>query len=61
MDFDDENSAQKPQAQPRDLGRLGVAEIKDYIAGLEEEIARARDMIVAKQAHGAKASGVFRS
>ncbi len=58
MDFDDEALAPKPQ--PKDLSRLGVEELKEYIAELEEEIVRANKTIAAKQAHGSSVEGLFR-
>jgi uncharacterized small protein (DUF1192 family) len=47
----DENEAQKPSTKLRDLQPLSVQELEDYIAELEEEIARADAMIAKKQAH----------
>ncbi|MFA5041616.1 MAG: DUF1192 domain-containing protein [Bdellovibrionales bacterium] len=40
---------QKPKL--RDLQQMGIGELEDYIAGLEEEIARADAMIAKKKAH----------
>jgi len=45
---------------PKDLSTLGVAELEAYIAGLEAEIARARDEIAARLAQRRGAEGLFR-
>ena len=37
---------QRQPVKPRDLTLLGIAELEEYIAGLESEIARARAEIV---------------
>lgn len=46
----------KPAA-PKDLSLMGIAELEEYIAGLEAEIARTRAEIAAKlgQRRGAEA------
>ena len=56
MDEDDLLPRQK-KPQPKDLSRLGVAELEEYIAGLEGEIARARTEIAHRlgQRQGAEA------
>ncbi|MBP2230687.1 uncharacterized small protein (DUF1192 family) [Azospirillum agricola] len=59
MSFEDlEPRTAKPA--PKDLNVLGVAELNDYIAGLEAEIARARAAIAAKQAQKSAAEAFFR-
>lgn len=59
MVFDDlEPRKQKPA--PKDLTTLSVAELNDYIAELEAEIARARGFIDAKQAHKNAAEAFFK-
>lgn len=59
MVFDDlEPRKQKPV--PKDLTTLSVAELNDYIAELEAEIARARTFIDAKQAHKNAAEAFFK-
>ncbi|MEW5705004.1 MAG: DUF1192 domain-containing protein [Pseudomonadota bacterium] len=60
MDFDDEDLPRKAKPKPKDLGCLGIEELKSYIAELEHEIARAKETIRAKQKHGAGAEGLFR-
>ncbi|MFO1060524.1 MAG: DUF1192 domain-containing protein [Dongiaceae bacterium] len=60
MDTDD-LEPQKKAVKPRDLDGMSVAELKDYIAGLEAEIGRARAKIAAKEAHRAGAAALFRS
>jgi uncharacterized small protein (DUF1192 family) len=59
MDDDDLPPGRKP-APPKDLTLLGIAELEDYIAGLEAEIARARAEIAAKQKHRGGADALFR-
>jgi uncharacterized small protein (DUF1192 family) len=50
----------RQKAPPRDLTLLGIAELEDYIAGLEEEIARARAEIGDKRKHGGAAAALFK-
>ena len=52
-----------PQRQPaklKDLTLLGIAELEEYIAGLESEIARARAEIVVKQMQRSGAESLFK-
>jgi uncharacterized small protein (DUF1192 family) len=52
-----------PQRQPaklKDLTLLGIAELEEYIAGLESEIARARAEIVVKQKQRSGAESLFK-
>lgn len=49
---------QKPKL--KDLTLLGVAELEEYIAGLEAEIARARAEIAAKQRQRTGAEALFK-
>jgi uncharacterized small protein (DUF1192 family) len=60
MDLD-ELEPRKKAPTPPDLDRMSVAELKDYIAGLEAEIARAAAKIDAKTAHLAGAAALFKS
>ena len=50
----------KPSAPPRDLAPLSIGELKDYIADLEAEIARARAAIQAKRGVRSGAESLFR-
>jgi len=55
-----EEPAVRPQiAKPLDLSRLSIHDLKDYIAGLEAEIMRAKAAIEAKQSHRAAADAFF--
>jgi len=45
---------------PPVLDMLGVAELQDYIAVLEGEIARVRGVIASKQAHAQAAASFFK-
>jgi uncharacterized small protein (DUF1192 family) len=52
-----------PQRQPpklRDLTLMGIAELEEYIAGLEGEVARARAEIAAKQKQRSGAEALFK-
>jgi len=46
--------------KPKDLTLLGIAELDEYIAGLESEIARARAEIAAKQRQRSGAEELFK-
>jgi len=46
--------------KPRDLGLLGVTELKDYILELKEEITRVESEIARKEAHLSGAEALFR-
>ena len=51
---------QRQKPKPKDLTLLGIAELEDYIAGLEGEIARARGEIAAKQRQRSGAEALFK-
>jgi uncharacterized small protein (DUF1192 family) len=51
---------QRQPVKPRDLTLLGIAELEEYIAGLEGEIARARAEIAAKQRQRTGAEALFK-
>ena len=51
---------QRQKPKPRDLTLLGIAELEEYIAGLEAEIARARQEIAAKQTQRTGAEALFK-
>jgi uncharacterized small protein (DUF1192 family) len=55
----DELEPQRAPAKLRDLGPLSVGELKDYIAALEEEIARAEAAIAKKEAHRGGLDALF--
>ncbi len=57
MDWE-EPMSKKPAK--KDLQPLSIAELTDYIAELEAEIQRARDVIAAKQKERQGAEGLFR-
>ena len=59
--IDDDDLA--PQRQPpklKDLTLMGIAELEEYIAGLEGEVARARAEIAAKQKQRSGAEALFK-
>ena len=51
---------QRQPPKPKDLTLLGIAELEEYIAGLESEIARARGEIAAKQKQRSGAEALFK-
>ncbi len=57
-DQDLEPLHKKPK--PKDLDVMSIEALKEYIAGLEAEIARARAAIVAKEDHRGAAEAVFK-
>jgi uncharacterized small protein (DUF1192 family) len=59
MDEDELLPTKKP-APLKDLTLLGIAELEEYIAGLESEIARARDEIAEKRKHRGGAEALFK-
>jgi uncharacterized small protein (DUF1192 family) len=59
MDDEELLPSRKP-APPKDLSLLGIAELEDYIAGLESEIARAQAEIAEKQKHRGGAEALFK-
>ena len=60
IDADDlEPQTPKPKAALRDLQPMSIWELEDYIASMEEEIARADAMIAKKQAHKSGIESLF--
>ena len=59
MDLED-LEPRKTAPKPRDLDSLSIQELRDYIAGLEAEILRAREKIAAKEAHLSGAASLFK-
>ena len=59
MDLD-ELEPRKQTPAPRDLDRMSVEELGEYIASLEAEILRVKAKIDAKKAHLAGAAALFR-
>jgi uncharacterized small protein (DUF1192 family) len=59
MDEDDLPASRKP-APLKDLTLLGIAELENYIAGLETEIARAQAEITEKRKHRGGAEALFK-
>jgi uncharacterized small protein (DUF1192 family) len=51
---------QRETAKPKDLSLLGVAELEEYIAGLEGEIARAQAEIAVKLGRRKGAEALFK-
>lgn len=59
--LEEESPRKKDAPEPRKLDLLGVAELKDYIAWLEGEIARVRAEIARKEAAGNAAAAFFKT
>ena len=59
MDLDDLEPRKQPP-KPKDLSGWGIEELETYIARLEAEILRARDVIKAKRAQKNAADVFFR-
>lgn len=59
MDTDDLDPIKK-KPQPKDLSRMSVGDLKDYIADLKAEIARAEAAIVKKDKARAGADSFFK-
>ena len=57
---DEELLPTKKPAPPKDLTLLGIAELEDYIAGLQGEIARAEAEIAEKRKHRGGAEALFK-
>jgi uncharacterized small protein (DUF1192 family) len=58
---DEEDLVPKNQPKkPKDLTLMGIAELEEYIAGLDAEIARARAEIAAKQKQRTGAEALFK-
>jgi uncharacterized small protein (DUF1192 family) len=58
MDEDDLLPGKKP-APPKDLTLLGIAELEEYIAAMQAEIARAEAEIAEKRKHRGGAEALF--
>jgi uncharacterized small protein (DUF1192 family) len=59
MDEEDLLPSRKPVA-PKNLTLMGIAELEEYISGLESEIARAQAEIAEKRKHRGGAEALFR-
>lgn len=59
--MDDEDlEPRHAKPKPKDLDVMSIEALKEYIAGLEAEIARAKAAIAAKEDHRSAADAVFR-
>ena len=57
----DELDPPRPAQKLRDLQPMSIGELREYIAGLEAEIMRARGTIAQKEAHKSGIEGLFRT
>jgi len=55
----DELEPPRKSLKPLDLQQMSIGELKDYIASLETEIARAEDMIAKKETHKSGIEALF--
>jgi len=60
MTDEEELLPRRQPPKPKDLTLLGIAELEEYIGGLEAEIARARAEIAAKQKQRSGAEALFK-
>jgi uncharacterized small protein (DUF1192 family) len=60
MDDEDLPQQSRKPVPPRDLTLLGIAELEEYVAGLESEIARAQAEIAEKRKHRGGAEALFK-
>ncbi|MHB1205800.1 MAG: DUF1192 domain-containing protein [Rhodospirillaceae bacterium] len=60
MDTDDLEPIKK-KPQPKDLSRMSIGDLKEYIADLQAEIARAEAAIVLKDKARSGAASFFKS
>ena len=60
MPLDTDDLAPPPKAKPINLDTMSIEELETRIVALEAEIARARDMIKAKQKSRDAAAGFFK-
>ena len=58
---EDDPPRQTPVTATPPLDRLGIAELRVYIAGLQAEIVRAETEITRKDAHRDAADSIFRT
>ena len=56
----DESDPLPAATKPRDLQPMSIHELRDYIAALKTEIARAESAIAQKEAHKSGIEGLFR-
>ena len=60
--FDDDDRPARPERTvPRNLDKMSIAQLEDYIAELESEIDRVRQDISTKQRLQSEAEKVFKS
>lgn len=59
MELDDLDPRKMP-AKPKDLSTWNLEDLEEYIARMEAEIVRARDMIKQKKGVGAAADALFK-
>ena len=55
----DDLDPQRPKNKLRDLQPMSIEELEEYIAAMEDEIARADAMIAQKQAHKSGIEALF--
>jgi uncharacterized small protein (DUF1192 family) len=56
----DELEPTKATAKPKDLTVMSIGELQEYIAAMETEITRVREMIAKKQSHRGAIESVFK-
>lgn len=61
MIFDDENDPKTKKARPRVLDNMSVADLKEYLHQLRDEITRVETDIQKKEKHKASVDALFGS
>ncbi len=59
--FDDELEPRKQKPKLRDLEKMSVNELEEYVVELNEEVVRVQGEINKKKAHAEAASSIFKS
>lgn len=59
--FDNDLEPTKKKSAPRDLEKMSVAELEEYVDDLKAEIERVQGEIGKKRAHAEAASSIFKT
>jgi uncharacterized small protein (DUF1192 family) len=59
--FDDDLEPRKQKKQPRDLEKMSVDELEEYVVELSAEIERVNEEIKKKKMHAEAASSIFKT
>lgn len=59
--FDEDLEPTRKKSQPRDLEKMSVSELEEYVEDMKAEIERVQGEIGKKKAHAEAASSVFKN